>query len=462
MIALLVSTYELGHQPFGLASPAAWLRRDGIQVRTVDLAKEKLADDAIRAADLVAFHLPMHTATRLAAPIIRRVRALKPSARICAYGLYAPLNTEWLQSLGVDDVLGGEFEEQLATIARETTGMNACPTAVEARPPSLPRLRFLVPDRSGLPPLSRYATLHLGDGTERLIGYTEASRGCRHLCRHCPVVPVYKGQFRIVQRDVVLADIAEQVAAGAQHITFGDPDFLNGPTHALRLVEAMHAAHPGLTYDVTIKIEHLLAHRDLLPRLVETGCLFVTSAVESLDDRVLAILEKGHSRHDFLHAATLCRDTGMILVPTFVAFHPWQTLEAYCDLLDTIADLDLVEHVAPIQLAIRLLIPQGSRLLGVEEVQAVVGSFDPQTLTYPWTHQDLRVDVLQKEVASIVGSRLVTRRHEVFGEISALAHLRAEIPVPLPRRVVPRAPVPHLSEPWYCCAEPNPEQLALV
>jgi hypothetical protein len=188
----------------------------------------------------------------------------------------------------------------------------------------------------------------------------------------------------------------------------------------------------------------------------------VTSAVESLDDRVLAILEKGHSRHDFLQAATICRDTGMTLVPTFVAFHPWQTLEAYCDLLDTIADLDLVDHVAPIQLAIRLLIPQGSRLLEVEEVRAVVGSFDPQTLTYRWSHQDVRVDCLQEEIASIVGSRLVTGRHEVFEEISALAHLRADIPAPPPRRVVPRAPVPHLSEPWYCCAEPNPEQLTLV
>src|SRR5205807_1271261 len=115
-------------------------------------------------------------------------------------------------------------------------------------------------------------------------------------------------------------------------------------------------------YDVTIKVEHLLRHRDLLPRLVDTGCVFVTSAVESLDDRVLAILDKGHSRADFIEAVALCRHTGVALVPTFVAFHPWLTLDDYCDLIDTIAALDLVEHVAPIQLAIRLLVPEGSRL----------------------------------------------------------------------------------------------------
>ncbi len=75
-------------------------------------------------------------------------------------------------------------------------------------------------------------------------------------------MPIYNGQFRIVQPDVVLADVDAQVAAGAEHITFGDPDFFNGPTHAMRVVDALHAAHPQVTYDVTIKVEHLLQHRD--------------------------------------------------------------------------------------------------------------------------------------------------------------------------------------------------------
>jgi radical SAM superfamily enzyme YgiQ (UPF0313 family) len=451
--ALLISTYELGHQPFGLASPAAWLRKEGVDVQAVDVAKEKLSDEAIRSADLIGFHLPMHTATRLAAPLIRKARALNASARICAYGLYAPLNAEWLRSLGVDEVLGAEFEGQLAALAAGKADANRMP---------LPRLQFLQPDRSGLPPLSRYARLHLGDGRERVVGYTEASRGCRHLCRHCPIVPVYEGQFRIVQRDVVLKDVAALVEAGAQHITFGDPDFLNGPTHAMRLVDQFHAAHPDVTYDATIKVEHLLAHRDLLPRLAETGCLFVTSAVESLDDQVLDILEKGHTRADFFEVVSVCRAAAITLVPTFVAFHPWLTLEGYCDLIDTIAALDLVDHVAPIQLAIRLLVPHSSRLLQVQGMRELVGAFDPRTLTYRWEHRDPRVDELQQEIAAMVGARLTSERQAVFDEISRLAHDRAGVPRPDRLPVAIRTPVPYLSEPWYCCAEPNPEQLTLV
>ena len=63
---------------------------------------------------------------------------------------------------------------------------------------------------------------------------------------------MYNGQFRVVPPEIVLADIDAQVAAGAQHISFGDPDFFNGPGHAMRIVEAMHASHPQVTFDVTI------------------------------------------------------------------------------------------------------------------------------------------------------------------------------------------------------------------
>src|SRR5205814_3360176 len=110
---------------------------------------------------------------------------------------------------------------------------------------------------------------------------------------------------------------------------------------------------PGVTYDVTIKIEHLLKHADALPALARTGCLFITSAVESMDDAVLARLAKGHTRADFVRALELTRAHGLTMAPTFVAFTPWTTREAYLELLRTIRDLDLIGNVPPIQLAIR-------------------------------------------------------------------------------------------------------------
>lgn len=451
---LLVSTYELGRQPFGLASPAAWLRQAGLEVQTADLSRERLSQVPVEAAQLVAFYLPMHTATRLAVPVIERVRVLNPSAHLCAYGLYAPLSADLLRSHGIDTILGPEFEADLTALARrvhpaEPDGTGPNPT--EPDPPGLPRLRFIPPDRRSLPALDRYAALQMPDGSRRVVGYTEASRGCKHLCRHCPIVPVYGGQFRVVPLEVTLADVAAQVERGAQHITFGDPDFFNGPTHARRLVEALAARFPGLGYDVTIKVEHLRRHADLLPVLRDTGCLFVISAVEAVDDHILERLDKGHTRADVIAVVGSMREVGLPLAPTFVAFTPWTTRDGYVDLLQAIADLDLVGAVASIQLAIRLLLPTGSRLMELPEICALAGAIDPMAMAHPWQHPDPRVDQLQRDVQRLVGRSLHAPRALVFDQVMALALAAAgqrARATDTPRAA--RATVPYLTEPWYC------------
>ncbi len=445
---LLISTYDLGRQPFGLASPAAWLRAANVDVECVDTSRTPVTDGQLNAASLIAFYLPMHTATRLAAPLIDRARAVNPSARLCAYGLYAPLNADWLRERGVAEVLGPEPEKDLLELA---TGASRAPSP-ESRVP-IPRLPFIQPDRSGLPDLTKYASLRMPDGTRRVVGSTDATRGCKHLCRHCPIVPVYEGQFRVVPIDVVMDDIRSQVAAGAQHISFGDPDFLNGPTHARRILERLRQEFPHLSYDVTIKIEHLLQQAEFVPVLRKTGCLFVTSAVEAIDDQVLAYLRKGHTRADFVEAAKRCREEGLTLVPTFVPFTPWTSLAGYVELLDLLETLDLVEQVAPIQLAIRLLVTSGSPLLELSDIRDVASAFDPASLTWPWRHSDPRVDLLQADVMKLVMSASGAPRSAVFDAISSMAREAAGLPA-RSSRTPSGMQVPYVSEPWYCCAEP--------
>jgi radical SAM superfamily enzyme YgiQ (UPF0313 family) len=471
MNIVLISTYELGHQPFGLASPAAWLAEIGVDVVCLDLSREDFREEPVREADLIAFYLPMHTATRLAVALLPRVRELNPRAHICFYGLYAPVNAEYLRELGAATILGGEFEEGLAQLAALLANNGHAPPAITSGDPpliSLNRQQFRVPQRAGLPALANYAHLILPDGGYRIAGYTEASRGCKHLCRHCPIVPVYDGAFRIVQRKIVLEDIRRQITAGAQHITFGDPDFLNGPAHALAIVKALHAEFPRISYDATIKIEHLLKHADLLPKLRDTGCLFVTSAVESVDDNILTHLAKGHTRADFLRVVQIFRDLGLVLQPTFVPFSPWTTIAGYRDLLEVIADQELVENVTPIQLAIRLLIPASSRLLDLPEIRANVGAFDPAAFVYPWRHSDPRMDVLASEIGRIVEREEKARRTraEIFARIwRSAARAAGESPDLLASLVEPCAPreaIPHMNEPWYCCAEPASDQLISI
>ncbi len=294
-----------------------------------------------------------------------------------------------------------------------------------------------------------------------MLGFIDASRGCKHLCRHCPVVPVYQGKFRVVPVDVVLTDIVQQVQAGAEHISFGDPDFFNGPTHAMKVLAAMHARFPDLSFDATIKIQHLINHAELLPQLKAAGCVFIQSAVESVDDKVLEYFAKHHTRTDFERALQLCREAGISLAPTFVAFTPWTTLAGYLDLLHELVRLRLVEAVPPIQLCIRLLVPEGSYLLQLSGFRELIEAFDAKLLGYPWRHADPRVDALQQAVQACAahGDQERLARSDIFEQMWRLAHDALGIEGPPLTLADFGQPIARLSEPWYCCSEPTEQQL---
>ena len=236
-----------------------------------------------------------------------------------------------LRAHGVNSLFGGEFEQSLVDLAEHLSGLSALAADSSvgfkriagalafSEAGSRRACRRCVPTRIWCCPC----------GEHRIVGYTEASRGCKHLCRHCPIVPVYNGVFRIVDREVVLADIRQQVAAGAQHITFGDPDFFNGVGHAIPLVEALHREFPAA---------HLRRHhqgrassanmRNCCGTLRATGCLFIVSAVESLDDEDAARNCRRITRVRIsFRVVEECRRAGITLQPTFVPFTPWTTFE---------------------------------------------------------------------------------------------------------------------------------------
>ena len=456
---VFINPYELGRQPFALAEPAALLKREGFVVACLDLSLQKLDREILEDASLVALYVGMHTATRIAVAALPRIRQLAPNAHICVYGLYAPMNETLLRTLGVGTVLGGELESALVSLCQR---LRTSGTAMAQSEPviSLGRIPFVVPDRSLLPKLSRYAHLLLPDGSTRVAGFAEGSRGCKHLCRHCPIVPVYEGKFRIIPADVVMEDIRQQVREGATHISFGDPDFFNGPTHGLRLARALNEAFPHVTFDATIKIQHIIEHAELLPELRRSGCLFITSAVEAVDDHILRLLAKNHTGRDFDRAVALTREAGIALAPTFVAFTPWTTLDGYIALLQRILELQLVESVPPVQLSIRLLVPEGSYLLQLPGITEKLMAFDPKLLGYPWGHPDSRVDRLQQDLQALVVrcEQEDVPRREVFAAIWRIAHEAATRPAPNLTGNL-GSPIPRLSEPWYCCAEPTELQL---
>ncbi len=453
---LLISCYELGHQPLGIASPLGFLERAGFRPEALDISVEPFDAQKVARARFVAISVPMHTALRLGIGCATEVRRLNPAAHICLYGLYASLNADYLLENVADSVIGGEFEAALVALVQDLEAGGAGGVEGVARQgrraaPVLRRLPFALPSRAGLAPLEKYARLERDDARE-LVGYVEASRGCLHMCLHCPIPPVYGGRFFVVPKEIVLEDIRRLVRSGATHITFGDPDFLNGPGHSLEIVRAVHREFPRLTFDFTAKVEHILERRAIFPELAALGCVFMVSAVESLSDTVLANLEKGHTRAGIFEALRIVRDAGIALRPTWVAFTPWTALEDYLDVIEFVQAEQLIDNVDPVQYTIRLLIPPGSALLDRPQIEPHLGPLDQALFMHRWTHPDPRMDDLQQAV-----SRAVERAAEsgadpraTFETVRALAYAAAgrEPPPAIPFPEGSRAP--RLTEPWFC------------
>lgn len=464
---LLLSCYELGHQPVSLGWPLAALKDAGLIASAVDLSVDDFPADAVRSARLIAIAAPMHTALRLGVDAARRARVLNPAAHITFFGLYAWLNGDYLlhangESAAVnlavaDSVIAGEFEGPLISLARAlsegrpTAEISGVTTAGRAAQPNLARLSFPVPERTSLPALEKYAR-YVADEESHLAGYVEASRGCLHTCRHCPVVPVYNGRFFVVPAETVLADIRQQVEAGARHITFGDPDFLNGPGHALKIAQALHAEFPQVTFDFTTKVEHILEHRSLMGQLGAAGATFVVSAFESTSERVLARLHKGHSVAQMEEALAVLAEVGLAVQPTWVPFTPWTTLDDYLGMLAWIRSHELIPATPAVQMSIRLLVPPGSALLDHPDVESWRGELDAANFTWRWQHSDPRMDELQRQIAAIAeDADPDSDPWSLFDAVEYAAYAVAGRTPPIHPRptFLPPSP-PRLTEHWFC------------
>ncbi|MBO0713435.1 MAG: radical SAM protein [Acidimicrobiales bacterium] len=462
MKAALVSTYELGHQPLHVASPATALLAAGHEVRCLDLSVEPWDDQAgalVDWADIVCLSVPMHTAMRLALQVARATKDRRPELPVCFYGLYAAMSADLTVGRLADQVIVGEYEPALVSLV---SGLASSPVpgdpetvATGSVRVELARGRFGLPARHLLPPLDRYAHLSRGD-EHHLVGYVEASHGCVHRCRHCPIPAVYDGRTRLVGQDVLLADVEQLWSMGARHLTFGDPDFLNGPHHSQRVIRAVHSAFPDLTFDCTAKVEHLLRHRDLFPELAAAGCLFVVSAVESMNESVLRTLDKGHTAADAALAVDLLRSHGIELRPSFLPFTPWTSVDDVVDILDFVAQKDLVANVDPVQYGIRLLLPEGSLLLGRPELAPHLGPYDPEGLTWTWSSPDPEVDALQSRLAGLAeqaaatGQPLQQTWDLVVEEVAKVKRVPASSLAASRGTVGEGEGRPRLSEPWFC------------
>lgn len=445
-----------------MAWPAAALLSAGHSVEALDLAVEDWDDLKVARAQAVGVSVPMHTAMRLGIETARRIRTTRPDMPIAFYGLYAAAASDRVVGEVADRAIAGEYTAGLVDwVARLGTGSwgGSVPISI-----STVRSSSLVPARGLLPSLDKYACMRHGSST-RLVGYIEGSRGCRHRCRHCPLPAVYDGRYRIVDLESILADLQWLTENGAEHITFGDPDFLNGPAHARRLIEAAHSEFPDLTFDLTVKVEHILSHSSIWREMARRNVVFVVSAFETVNDRVLKYLDKGHTVSELSRAVGVLREAGLVVRPSWLPFTPWTELSDLDDIFSFIADQDLLGATDPVQMGIRLLVPEGSLVLDIPGARTeILGAYDFNTLSYAWESPDPAVDELQGRVMVLAeqGSRGEMGPRETLHAQWSAARRAVGRPPPSVAVVDWEESAPGLTESWFCCAEPTEIQMAGV
>ena len=437
MKILLLSFYDLGKQPKIISELYKKLDNGSNQIDIVDYSIEE-KDLTLDNYDVLGIYASMHTASVLAEQYLRD---RKLPNKLFVFGLYANVFSEMFsdfQSIHSFD------SDELESLLQVQLNLNYS-------------FKHTVPDRTILPSITDYS--HIVDGSNNLIaGSVETTYGCKHECTHCPVPIEFKGMFKTFGTEKIITDVTNQVEDGAKHISFNDPDFFNGPKHALKILQLLNEKHPSITYDSTIKVEHILKYPDYFQELKNLNMLFVISAFETTNDHVLNILQKNHSSNDLNKAVELSLENNIDIRPTWMPFSPWTEQNDLISIIKLIENYKLRETVDPIQLTIKLLIPKNSLILKRPEMEENLLNYDPASFSYAWKYKFPNIDNIQNELFTYVLQHESENEYtQYLGLVDILESHTGETllnPEKYNQRIVPK-----LSETWFCCAEPNKIQL---
>ncbi|MDA9593325.1 hypothetical protein N9R67_00530 [Candidatus Actinomarina sp.] len=437
MKILLLSFYDLGKQPKIISELYKKLDNGSNQIDIIDYSIEE-KDLTLDNYDVLGIYASMHTASVLAEQYLRD---RKLPNKLFVFGLYANVFSEMFSDFqSIHSFDSDELESFLQ---------------VQLNPNY--SYKHTVPDRTILPSITDYS--HIVDGSNNLIaGSVETTYGCKHECTHCPVPIEFKGMFKTFGTEKIITDVTNQVEEGAKHISFNDPDFFNGPKHALKILQLLNEKHPSITYDSTIKVEHILKYPDYFQELKNLNMLFVISAFETTNDHVLNILQKNHSSNDLNKAVELSLENNIDIRPTWMPFSPWTEQNDLISIIKLIENYKLRETVDPIQLTIKLLVPKNSLILKRPEMKEYLLDYDPASFSYAWKYKFPNIDNIQNELFTYVLQHESENDYtQYLGLVDILeSHTNETL---LNSEKYSQRIVPKLSETWFCCAEPNKIQL---
>ena len=440
MKVLLLSFYDLGKQPKIISEIFNKLNSNSTEIDFIDYSLESM-EVQLNRYDAIGIYASMHTATVLATQYLSNKNV---PDKIFTFGLYGRVLSDSDSRIKyIENIEHNELDEYLNLITNDDYS-----------------LKETIPDRSIFPEISKYARL-INGMDETLTGSVETTYGCKHLCTHCPVPIQFKGRFKTFSEKKIIDDISNQIELGAAHISFNDADFFNGPKYSLKILEKLNNEFPSVTYDSTIKVQHIIKYKDYFKELNNLNMLFVISAFETTNDLVLEILQKNHSARDLDESIEISKVNNIDIRPTWMPFTPWTETTDLHNIIKLIEKYQLRETVDPIQLTIKLLIPKHSLIIDRPEIKKYLGRYDTESFSYRWSYEDIKVDQLQKSLFNyVVENEELDEKDQYMGLVYLIQDL-TENNIIYSHNYTYRD-VPKLSETWFCCSEPNKIQLERI
>ena len=437
MKILLTSFYDLGKQPKIIAEIVDRYNSAEIDFDFFDFSVEDQNKD-LENYDVLGIYAPMHTATILS---IEYIKDKKLPNKMFTFGLYGSVLEDFNSSIRyIKDIESDELALFL-----------------EINDDHQFSLKNNIPNRQIFPDISNYA--HLVDGSNNIIaGSVETTYGCKHSCTHCPVPISFNGTFKTYSLEKIISDVENQVNQGAKHISFNDPDFFNGPIHALKILESLNKKFPTITYDSTIKVEHIIKYKKYFKELSSLNMVFVISAFETTNDLVLSILEKNHTSNDLNTSIEISQDFGIDVRPTWMPFSPWTELNDLSNIVNLIEKYKLRETVDPIQLTIKLLIPKHSLIIKKPEINKYLGNYEKNSLSFKWEYENNDVEKLQSSLFDFILHNSELDEHKQYLGMVNIIEKFTDTEL-LKNSTYDFKNASKLSETWFCCAEPSKIQL---
>jgi anaerobic magnesium-protoporphyrin IX monomethyl ester cyclase len=162
-----------------------------------------------------------------------------------------------------------------------------------------------------------------------------ATRGCPYKCSFCSSPQMWTTRYIVREPEDVVDEIADYVERyGIENINFCDLTAITKRKWTLRFCDELERRDLGVTWQLPVGTRSEALDAEVLRRLAETGCRYVTYAPESGSERMLKVYDKRVNLDSMLESLKEAHRAGLQTRVNIIIGHPeerwsdvWQSLK---------------------------------------------------------------------------------------------------------------------------------------